>query len=107
MKKATITGVINIPIKFENDALHTAPATLPCATEVNAIEDCTVDGKKHINKKPQYNSCPSSGTNTGLASKPKTGKRMKVNAKTKRVEFPMHHALNHGFTGEFSAMQKE
>ncbi|MNC65507.1 hypothetical protein D3C75_1158050 [compost metagenome] len=51
----TKIGVINIPIRFENEALHTAAATFPFATEVNAIDDCTVDGKKHINRKPQYN----------------------------------------------------
>ena len=69
----TKTGVINIPIKLENDALQTALATLPFATDVKAIEDCTVEGKKHMNKKPQYSSCPSIGTRIGFASKPKIG----------------------------------
>ena len=76
-------GVINIPIIFENEALHTAAATLPRATEVKAIEDCTVDGKKHMNRKPQYNSCPSIGTKIGFANSPSMGNTANVIAKTK------------------------
>jgi len=72
---------------LEKEALQTAPATLPFAMEVNAIEDCTVDGKKHINRKPQYNCCPKIGSNTGLASNPITGKITKVKAKTKACIF--------------------
>lgn len=72
---------------LEKDALQTAPATFPFAIDVNAIEDCTVEGKKHINKKPQYNCCPRSGSKTGLAKSPITGKIAKVKAKTNACIF--------------------
>src|SRR5690606_6385511 len=83
MKNATSAGVINIPIRLEKEAQQTAPATLPLATEVKAIDDWTVDGKKHINRKPQYNSCPSIGCKIGLANNPKRGNKAKVKAKTR------------------------
>ena len=72
-----------MPIILEKDALHTAPATLPPATEVNAIEDCTVDGKKHKNKKPKYSASPKSGCKIGFDSKPNNGNAINVKAKTK------------------------
>ena len=73
---------------LEKDALQTAPATFPFAIDVNAIEDCTVEGKKHINKKPQYNCCPRSGSKTGLAKSPITGKITKVKAKKENESEP-------------------
>src|SRR5690606_33658162 len=76
-----------MPIILENEALHTALATLPFATEVNAIEDCTVDGKKHMNKNPQYNSCPKTGNKIGFANSPKSGKSANVKANTTTWNF--------------------
>jgi hypothetical protein len=49
----TRTGVSTIPIRLENEALQTAAATLPLAIEVNAIDDCTVEGKQHRNIRPR------------------------------------------------------
>ncbi|SLJ38650.1 Uncharacterised protein [Mycobacteroides abscessus subsp. abscessus] len=43
----TNTGVMKTPNMFETDALTTAAATLPRAIDVNAIEDCTVEGNRH------------------------------------------------------------
>ena len=43
---ATSTGVRKMPIRFEAEAAQTAAATLPRATEVKAIEDCTVEGRQ-------------------------------------------------------------
>src|SRR4029078_6824307 len=61
----TNTGVSTIPIRLENDAMHLAAATLPFAMEVNAIEDCTVEGRQHKNNTPAYNSgVNTSGTST-------------------------------------------
>ena len=37
-------GVRKTPRMLEAEALTTAPATLPRAIEVKAIEDCTVEG---------------------------------------------------------------
>ena len=33
-----------MPVRFDAVAEQIAPATLPCAMEVRAIEDCTVEG---------------------------------------------------------------
>src|SRR5258708_34083316 len=75
----TSAGVTTIPIRLENDALHIAAATFPFAMDVNAIEDCTVDGRQHKNITPAYKSgVNNSGTNT-RESKPSNGKNTKVN----------------------------
>jgi len=44
---ATSSGVANTPSRFDADALQTAAGTLPRAIAVNAIEDCTVEGRQH------------------------------------------------------------
>ena len=70
----TNTGVSTMPIRLENDALQIAAATLPLAMEVNAIDDCTVDGRQHKNITPAYNSgVNTAGTNTRQES-PSIGK---------------------------------
>src|SRR3546814_15440344 len=40
------------PRKFDSDAAHNAAATLPPAIDVNAIDDCTVDGIKQRSTTP-------------------------------------------------------
>ena len=41
-----------MPNRFEAEAAHTAAATLPRATEVKAIDDCTVEGRQQRNSTP-------------------------------------------------------
>ena len=41
-----------MPRMLDNEALTIAAGTLPWAIEVNAIEDCTVDGTRHRNSTP-------------------------------------------------------
>src|SRR5215470_10105126 len=61
----TSRGVSTIPIRLEKDALQIAAATLPRAIDVKAIEDCTVDGRQHRNRTPEYSSGVSTcGTST-------------------------------------------
>lgn len=43
-KRATNSGVISTPARFESVALNTAAATFPRATAVSEIEDETVEG---------------------------------------------------------------
>src|SRR5699024_12103402 len=43
---AASRGVKITPRTFDTDAELTARATLPRATDVNAIEDCTVEGSR-------------------------------------------------------------
>jgi hypothetical protein len=52
MSKTTSSGVSTTPRMFDSDALTIAAGTLPCAIDVNAIEDCTVDGTRHRNNTP-------------------------------------------------------
>ena len=47
ISSVTSTGVTKMPSMFDAEALTTAAATLPRAIEVNAMEDCTVDGSRH------------------------------------------------------------
>ena len=65
INKPTSTGVKNIPIIFDADALHIAAATFPRAIDVKAIDDCTVDGSTQIYKTPKYNVGVSSGSKIG------------------------------------------
>src|ERR1700722_10704749 len=43
-RKPAIRGVRKTPSRFDAEALHSAAGTLPPATDVKAIEDCTVEG---------------------------------------------------------------
>jgi hypothetical protein len=52
ISSTTRSGVSTTPSMFDSDALTIAAGTLPCAIEVNAIEDCTVDGTRHRNSTP-------------------------------------------------------
>jgi hypothetical protein len=47
MRKLMRSGVRNTPSMFDADALQTAAATFPCASEVNVMEDWIVDGRRH------------------------------------------------------------
>src|SRR6266581_9772336 len=44
---ATHIGVRNVPMRLDNVALNTAPATFPRAAAVSATDDDTVDGSAH------------------------------------------------------------
>ena len=44
IRATTSSGVNTTPMRFDAEALTIAPGTLPRAIEVNAIDDCTVDG---------------------------------------------------------------
>ena len=54
MRSMTRTGVIKTPAKLEVEAETMAPGTFPLAMEVNATEDCTVDGTSVRNRIPMY-----------------------------------------------------
>ncbi|MOA67405.1 hypothetical protein D3C78_1945670 [compost metagenome] len=43
----TSSGETKIPNRLDAEALHTAAATLPPASEVKAMADCTVAGRMH------------------------------------------------------------
>ncbi|MNR54706.1 hypothetical protein D3C85_1749390 [compost metagenome] len=45
ISNCTSSGVRNTPIRLEAEALHTAAGMLPRASEVKAMEDCTVAGR--------------------------------------------------------------
>jgi hypothetical protein len=52
LSKTTSSGVSTTPRMLDSDALTIAADTLPWAIDVNAIEDCTVDGTRHRNSTP-------------------------------------------------------
>src|SRR3546814_5466742 len=43
------TGVSTTPTMLDADAAQSAAGTVPQAIDVNAIDDCTVEGRKHTN----------------------------------------------------------
>src|SRR3546814_10716351 len=49
-------GLMKTPRKFDSDAAHNAAATLPPAIDVNAIDDCTVDGIKQRSRSEEHTS---------------------------------------------------
>jgi len=62
--------VSTTPRMLDNDALTMAAETWPRAIEVNAMEDCTVDGTRHRNSSPLYRSMLNTeGTNARAASR--------------------------------------
>ena len=71
-----------MPRKLENEALHTAAATLPRAIEVKAIDDWTVEGSSVRNNIPV---ATTAGT-PGIAAipRPSSGNSAKVAASTVR-----------------------
>ena len=74
----TSNGVSTMPIRLENEALQIAAATLPRAIEVNAIEDCTVDGRQHRNITPVYSPGVSAHGTNSRESKPSNGNSTNV-----------------------------
>ena len=52
ISSSTSSGVAKTPMRFEADALTIAPGMLPRAIEVNATEDCTVEGTRHRKRMP-------------------------------------------------------
>ena len=71
-----------MPSRLENEALHTAAATLPRAIEVKAIDDCTVEGSSVRNSMP----VATIGGTCGIAAipSPASGNSTKVAASTIR-----------------------
>src|SRR6201996_1087366 len=84
ISSTTSNGVSAIPTMFDSDALPGAAETFPRAIEVNAIEDCTVDGTRHRNSSPLYRSRFSSHGTSPRAASPSSGKTTKVVASTSR-----------------------
>ncbi|OBI49913.1 hypothetical protein A5705_00535 [Mycobacterium sp. E787] len=52
INSTTSSGVSATPRMFDNDALTMAADTWPRAIDVNAMDDCTVDGTRHRNSRP-------------------------------------------------------
>ena len=73
-----------MPNRFEADAAQTAAATLPRATEVKAIEDCTVDGRQQRKTTPVASVVGRMVVGRRAASRPRTGNSAKVEARMTR-----------------------
>ena len=78
MSSAASTGVITTPSTLEMDAELTARATFPRATEVNAMDDCTVEGRMHKKRKPVARAGLSTDVGARVMSSPSSGKTMNV-----------------------------
>ncbi|OBH04498.1 hypothetical protein A5696_04800 [Mycobacterium sp. E2699] len=52
INSTTSSGVSTTPRMLDNDALTMAADTWPRAIDVNAMDDCTVDGTRHRNSRP-------------------------------------------------------
>ncbi len=80
----TSSGVRNTPSRLDTEALHTAAGTLPRASEVKAMEDCTVAGRAQRNRMPRYSSGVTIGDSAGFSARPSSGNITKVQANTSR-----------------------
>lgn len=68
INRTTSNGVSATPRMLDSDALTIAAETLPRAIDVNAIDDCTVEGTRHKNSNPLYRSrLNTEGTNPRAA----------------------------------------
>ena len=76
------SGVSRMPSRLEAVAAHSAAATLPRAIEVNAIEDCTVDGSTHSISTPAHSAGVSSPGAIARAVSPSAGNSRNVQAST-------------------------
>ena len=68
-RKPAIRGVRKTPSRFDAEALHIAAGTLPPATDVKAIEDCTVEGSAASKIKPAHSV---SGSKPGASQRAET-----------------------------------
>ena len=84
MSSTTRSGVSTTPRMLDSDALTIAAGTLPLAIEVNAMEDCTVDGTRHRNSTPVYRPGVNTDGTRARAAKPRMGKKTNVAASTSR-----------------------
>ena len=71
-----------MPKRFDAEAAQTAAATFPRATEVKAIELCTVEGRQQRNSIPAPRPGVSRPLGRWLMPRPKSGKSAKVLAST-------------------------
>ncbi|CAJ3473162.1 Uncharacterised protein [Burkholderia pseudomallei] len=78
----TSAGVTKMPSRLDADAEQTAAGTLPLAIDVNAIDDCTVDGSVQRNSTPAYSAGVTSGVSTGLSARPSSGNSANVLSST-------------------------
>ena len=76
------SGVSRMPTRLDAVAAQSAPATLPRAIEVNAIEDCTVDGSTHSTSSPAHSAGVSSPGAIARAASPSAGNNRNVLAST-------------------------
>jgi hypothetical protein len=74
--------VRKIPNRFDADALHSAAGALPPATEVKAIEACTVDGKAVSRRNPGHSDAGKRLGAMRCAAIPSSGKSANVLRKT-------------------------
>src|SRR6185312_15405656 len=82
--KPAHNGVMKMPSRLDAEAAHTAAETFPRAIEVNAIDDCTVDGRVHRNSTPRYRLGVTSGASSGRNAQPISGNSTKVLPSTTR-----------------------
>src|SRR5271166_684646 len=80
----TSSGVSTTPRMLDNDALTMAAETCPRAIEVNAMDDCTVDGTRHRNSTPWYRSMVSTDGTNARATTPSIGKITYVVVRTSK-----------------------
>ena len=71
-----------MPNRLDAVALQMAAGTLPLASEVKAMEDCTVEGSMHTYSIPMHKSGPSTLFHKGMLTMPSRGKITKVLAAT-------------------------
>lgn len=84
MKKLTKKGDKNTPKILESEAAQIAAETFPPEDEVKITEDCTVEGKKHKNKKPVRISGFKIVSGRSFKRSPNTGKNTKVRNTTSK-----------------------
>ena len=93
INSTTSSGVSTTPRMLDNDALTMAAETWPRAIDVNAIEDCTVDGTRHKNSTPLYRSMVSTEGTSARQASPRIGKDHERGGQHQQVQSPLPHPV--------------
>src|SRR3546814_16016780 len=76
------TGVSTTPTRLDADAAQSAAGTLPQAIDVNAIDDCTVEGRTHTSMSPLASAAGRMDCVAATSPSPSTGNSANVVAST-------------------------
>ena len=93
ISSTTSSGVSTTPRMLDNDALTMAADTWPRAIDVNAIDDCTVDGTRHRNSTPVVQVDGQHRRHQRPSGQPQHRENHERGGQHQQVQSPLTHAV--------------